>query len=134
MCFVSSRRRHTRCALVTGVQTCALPIYFDDAAGRVDKIVFESGIAPADMLVRRQGNDLLLSSADGDSVRVVGHFNDDGVGRFSITEVHFADGTVWTDVTLKSLALGGTVDSDVLTGYTSDDLVHGNDGDRKSVV
>src|SRR3546814_6123907 len=25
-CF-SSRRRHTRCALVTGVQTCALPIF-----------------------------------------------------------------------------------------------------------
>src|SRR3546814_9933225 len=25
-CFFSSRRRHTRCALVTGVQTCALPI------------------------------------------------------------------------------------------------------------
>src|SRR3546814_11527370 len=30
MCFFffSSRRRHTRCALVTGVQTCALPISF----------------------------------------------------------------------------------------------------------
>src|SRR3546814_14740977 len=26
--FFSSRRRHTRCALVTGVQTCALPISF----------------------------------------------------------------------------------------------------------
>src|SRR3546814_20671410 len=26
--FFSSRRRHTRCALVTGVQTCALPIWF----------------------------------------------------------------------------------------------------------
>src|SRR3546814_136803 len=25
----SSRRRHTRCALVTGVQTCALPISVD---------------------------------------------------------------------------------------------------------
>src|SRR3546814_975396 len=25
--FLSSRRRHTICALVTGVQTCALPIY-----------------------------------------------------------------------------------------------------------
>src|SRR3546814_9563620 len=25
--FFSSRRRHTRCALGTGVQTCALPIY-----------------------------------------------------------------------------------------------------------
>src|SRR3546814_8924611 len=27
MLFFSSRRRHTRCALVTGVQTCALPIF-----------------------------------------------------------------------------------------------------------
>src|SRR3546814_11805696 len=27
--FFSSRRRHTRCALVTGVQTCALPILGD---------------------------------------------------------------------------------------------------------
>src|SRR3546814_15611534 len=26
--FFSGRRRHTRCALVTGVQTCALPICF----------------------------------------------------------------------------------------------------------
>src|SRR3546814_13404828 len=26
--FFSSTRRHTRCALVTGVHTCALPIYF----------------------------------------------------------------------------------------------------------
>src|SRR3546814_6303584 len=25
--FFSSRRRHTRCALMTGVQTCALPIW-----------------------------------------------------------------------------------------------------------
>src|SRR3546814_7223237 len=35
--FVSSRRRHTRCALVTGVQTCALPIFLrfpGDEAGR----------------------------------------------------------------------------------------------------
>src|SRR3546814_18632628 len=28
--FFSSRRRHTRCALVTGVQTCALPISLGD--------------------------------------------------------------------------------------------------------
>src|SRR3546814_10003564 len=28
-CFFSSRRRHTRCALETGVQTCALPISLD---------------------------------------------------------------------------------------------------------
>src|SRR3546814_4946604 len=34
--FFSSRRRHTRCALVTGVQTCALPIYCHaDSTGTV---------------------------------------------------------------------------------------------------
>src|SRR3546814_3114504 len=27
--FFSSRRRHTSCALVTGVQTCALPIFLN---------------------------------------------------------------------------------------------------------
>src|SRR3546814_782249 len=29
--FFASRRRHTSCALVTGVQTCALPISFDES-------------------------------------------------------------------------------------------------------
>src|SRR3546814_3382525 len=31
--FFSSRRRHTICALVTGVQTCALPIFGDRGLG-----------------------------------------------------------------------------------------------------
>src|SRR3546814_6631402 len=34
--FFSSRRRHTRCALVTGVQTCALPIL---VAGTIDRLL-----------------------------------------------------------------------------------------------
>src|SRR3546814_6361504 len=33
MFFFSSRRRHTRCALVTGVQTCALPIFTGGLTG-----------------------------------------------------------------------------------------------------
>src|SRR3546814_3104526 len=33
MFFFSSRRRHTRCALVTGVQTCALPIFLFQSTG-----------------------------------------------------------------------------------------------------
>src|SRR3546814_9174930 len=33
--FFSSRRRHTRCALVTGVQTCALPISTERVACRL---------------------------------------------------------------------------------------------------
>src|SRR3546814_6773184 len=42
--FFSSRRRHTRCALVTGVQTCALPIW---AAWTVAAHVATRGSRPA---------------------------------------------------------------------------------------
>src|SRR3546814_20045637 len=48
--FFSSRRRHTRCALVTGVQTCALPILFVD--GVLDEDASELGrvsIGPLDL-------------------------------------------------------------------------------------
>src|SRR3546814_5008976 len=40
--FFSSRRRHTRCALVTGVQTCALPICFHQLFLRREMIVQNS--------------------------------------------------------------------------------------------
>src|SRR3546814_3306707 len=39
--FFSSRRRHTRCALVTGVQTCALPICGHAEAARRNERGFE---------------------------------------------------------------------------------------------
>src|SRR3546814_1651745 len=38
--FFSSRRRHTRCALVTGVQTCALPISIATASPRNESLHF----------------------------------------------------------------------------------------------
>src|SRR3546814_5287561 len=41
--FFSSRRRHTRCALVTGVQTCALPIF--GVGGRYDDLTGMFGLA-----------------------------------------------------------------------------------------
>src|SRR3546814_2983934 len=40
--FFSSRRRHTRCALVTGVQTCALPIYSDLCFRLAETVAFFS--------------------------------------------------------------------------------------------
>src|SRR3546814_1409689 len=46
MCFVvfffASRRRHMSCALVTGVQTCALPISFCRPASVVPQSVIDS--------------------------------------------------------------------------------------------
>src|SRR3546814_4540046 len=43
--FVSSRRRHTRCALLTGLQTCALPIClvhsWDESGDTPNEVIFE---------------------------------------------------------------------------------------------
>src|SRR3546814_824679 len=61
--FFSSRRRHTRCALVTGVQTCALPIFVvvvravgggvGDPA--VDCRLMPPGTVDAELLLPRKG-------------------------------------------------------------------------------
>src|SRR3546814_13263472 len=65
VCFFSSRRRHTRCALVTGVQTCALPIYaenrsfnnlFGDFPGVEQPL---SGVAPDRSLQRDRDGSVL---------------------------------------------------------------------------
>src|SRR3546814_18401427 len=50
--FFSSRRRHTRCALVTGVQTCALPISHCQSGGEAAALCQRS-IAYALCLSRR---------------------------------------------------------------------------------
>src|SRR3546814_9110384 len=65
MFFFSSRRRHTRCALVTGVQTCALPIYVGKILGFVrpgtanditDRpILFDVQVDDLDRVVERFG-------------------------------------------------------------------------------
>src|SRR3546814_6711629 len=57
--FFSSRRRHTRCALVTGVQTCALPISDRDVRARLGDIR-----CPALIITSRQ--DHVINPADSD--------------------------------------------------------------------
>src|SRR3546814_6382295 len=52
-CFFSSRRRHTRCALVTGVQTCARPLTSDNG-----------GTPEAAEAVARQIRDISTSAAE----------------------------------------------------------------------
>src|SRR3546814_7593304 len=62
----SSRRRHTRCALVTGVQTCALPI--SNVAGYVgDRTVayppVDVAAGDVDVIVARQRSHRISRSA-----------------------------------------------------------------------
>src|SRR3546814_3125274 len=56
--FFSSRRRHTICALVTGVQTCALPIFDGGASIAIGLILTAVAI-----LLAREAKELLIGEA-----------------------------------------------------------------------
>src|SRR3546814_14352093 len=62
MFFVSSRRRHTRCAVVTGVQTCALPIFVEARTGEAALELLQR--SAFDLLI----TDMVMPTVDGAAV------------------------------------------------------------------
>src|SRR3546814_16920173 len=79
--FFSSRRRHTRCALVTGVQTCALPIYRTEKNRESD---FVGHFGPKMRFVSDWNNHALEFGASADAGRYADNSSEDytdwGVG------------------------------------------------------
>src|SRR3546814_2299904 len=74
MCFFfSSRRRHTRCALVTGVQTCALPIFYAGAQLTVPGVAAPVAAGPATASYTVQRGDTLgsIASRGGTTIATV---------------------------------------------------------------
>src|SRR3546814_10488799 len=72
--FFSSRRRHTRCALVTGVQTCALPIFYlqlndlrDGIAAEFLQCGFPRGLGLGGFTLRQQNIALAVGIKPGKS-------------------------------------------------------------------
>src|SRR3546814_5750419 len=61
--FFASRRRHTRCALVTGVQTCALPIY--SGVGRMQHVIISQGQIDAVLNAKPTERRLIIEEAAG---------------------------------------------------------------------
>src|SRR3546814_13594216 len=73
--FFSSRRRHTRCALVTGVQTCALPISNADRrlrAGHLWVYSNEVDTAATPLAGFVAGDQAVLEAAGGKPLGIVG--------------------------------------------------------------
>src|SRR3546814_3821392 len=84
--FVSSRRRHTSCALVTGVQTCALPISHPDAAITRAEIPRSSSQAVLFKLKRRADQAPILAAIDPYRGRIVRDGGLSEIGRAACRE------------------------------------------------
>src|SRR3546814_9417904 len=72
--FFSSRRRHTRCALVTGVQTCALPISRKAPVGAYATRLYRDGGAVLRLSVgasRRRGRCAHAEGTDAERPQIL---------------------------------------------------------------
>ncbi|PKN89270.1 MAG: hypothetical protein CVU51_01070 [Deltaproteobacteria bacterium HGW-Deltaproteobacteria-1] len=97
----------------------------DTTAGNLDKITLAAGIAPADVTLRRSGDNLIASiNNTTDSVTVQNWFVSTGANR--VEQIVFDGGTVWDVSYIQANATtGGTSGNDNLTGTTGADLLSG---------
>jgi Ca2+-binding RTX toxin-like protein len=110
------------------------------AAGDIDRVFFDSAIAPADIdLARTSGGfaDLLLiNRVTGETVEIDRHFA--AAGTEGVEEIRFADGTIWTRAFLAANAetrgtnagetLIGSADAERLRGGLGADTLNGANG------
>src|SRR3546814_2051644 len=81
--FFSSRRRHTRCALVTGVQTCALPICDLAHIALAGTHLAAHYVVPLRRNLRDQGAQLRVAPRDDSEITM----NLDGGIEFEVLDV-----------------------------------------------
>ncbi|MBR3666541.1 MAG: hypothetical protein IKN66_05215 [Ruminococcus sp.] len=113
-----------------------------------DKIVFGKGITADDIIVTRDGKDMvLLVGSDGDSIRIVNQYYD---SWYHVEKLEFADGKVITKEELfnnaliirgtgefgdhdsgygtRNNTLIGSDEADIISAYSGDDTIIGGEG------
>lgn len=98
----------------------------------IDAIELGAGIPIEDVVLRRDGGDLVLEVlGTSDAIRIKYYFYLDSYDR-RIDEIRFADGTVWTETDILARALtplSGTGNDDTLEGTAQNDLLDAGYGD-----
>ncbi|MCF7544292.1 calcium-binding protein [Pseudomonas petrae] len=102
---------------------------YEDRVGKLDTVKLKD-LNPADVMVRRDGNDLLIQIiGKTDTLRVVSHFTNDAAGGYQIDRLEFADGSFWDQTRIKAQVLQGTDADDALSGTSSNDVIDAGLGD-----
>ena len=99
----------------------------DGSPTQQDTVQLGAGIAPSDIKLVRSGNELYLAIKDtDDSLRIEGFFYD---RTYQLSQVRFADGTVWTPADIETMMRQGTAGNDQLIATAGNDTLSGADGD-----
>src|SRR3546814_14592665 len=102
MFFFSSRRRHTRCALVTGVQTCALPILA--SLEEIGEAIATAQEAGAQHIVILKCTSQYPANASDANLRTMADMQE----RFDV-QVGLSDHTLGIGVAIAAVVHGATV-------------------------
>lgn len=112
-----------------------------------DILRFGAGVHEAFVQVERQGNDMVLTVSENDSVTIRDwYLSGSGIER-KIERVEFANGVVWDAARVEQLAsagnrivgsndddqLNGTLGHDSITGLNGDDRINGGEGNDRLI-
>lgn len=99
--------------------------------GDEDIVLFGAPVLPEDVLVSRDGSDLILTLAgSGDTLTIAGQFAYSAWFTWNDVELfRFANGVEWTALDLQVRLLTPTAGNDHLIGFDSADVLDGGAGD-----
>jgi len=102
--------------------------------GDINILKFGDGVDPAKMYITRSGSDIIFVVGEtGEKIRVTKwyYYAYDNGDRNQLAEVHFADGTVWTQAEINAMrpVYYGSEGNDTLTGTDLNEIFFGGDGD-----
>ncbi|WP_172955071.1 calcium-binding protein [Sterolibacterium denitrificans] len=105
----------------------------DHTLGNSDTLRFKAGVAPADVKLIRNGNDLVLAIRDSsDQVTLKQYFDEDwngANGPYLIERIAFADGTVLSFADVQAMLFAGSEAAETIIGSRVADVLTGQGGD-----
>jgi Ca2+-binding RTX toxin-like protein len=103
---------------------------YDGTVGKVDLIQLGADLLSSDVVLKREGDALVLSiNGSTDTLRVSSYFSYDATQGYQVEQIKFADGTIWDVNAVKAMVLTATSENDTLYGYASADTLSGLSGD-----
>ncbi|MCG8015397.1 MAG: hypothetical protein JAY97_04205 [Candidatus Thiodiazotropha sp. 'RUGA'] len=111
---------------------------YDATSGRNDVLRFKTGVSVSDLVMTRQGLDLVLSLGAGDDrVTVTDYFLDGSHGDYALNAIEFEDGTTWDALAIADALLQPSAGDDLLyadingselDGQAGNDSLYGAEG------
>ncbi|WP_211253596.1 calcium-binding protein [Alkanindiges illinoisensis] len=111
---------------------------YDENLSAVDKISFKADILPTDLIMNREGSDLVIRVRNTEDIlRINYYFDNYNPQIYRIDQLVFNDGTIWNQAAIQEHlqpgteqndSINGTPLNDELYGFAGNDTVQGADG------